>query len=241
MSTRLYKHPVGVDVPSCTTITGQLDKSGALTYWAAGAACDYILDEVKNLKPLEVPNLHYRIFEIAESARKNFRTVSNKALDVGSRIHEAIETYLLHGKEPITKDDQIISGFLAFLEWKDAHKVEPIKLEYTVYGYDWAGTLDFYGLFDGKKYVIDWKSSKAIYPEMRYQVAGYRSAVGDCEGCGILRLDKETGLPEWVDTSKTYEEDLSVFNILTDLWWARNKSKRESFLKAVGQNREGIE
>ena len=75
---------------------------------------------------------------------------------------------------------------------------------------------------------------KGIYDEMRYQVAGYRSAVGDCEGCGILRLDKESGLPEWVDTSDTYEDDLSVFNILTDLWWARQPKKRNLFLEARG-------
>jgi hypothetical protein len=231
---RTYLHPVlKINVPSCTTITGQTDKP-ALTFWAAGAACDYILQEVNGSTSIPIEKL----FPIIEAARKNFRTVSRKALDAGSRIHEAIEVYLKTGKEPFTKDDQVLSAFLAFLEWKDAHRVEPIALEETVYGYDWAGTRDFYGWFDGKKYVIDWKSSKAIYDEMRWQVAGYRSANIDCEGCGVLRLDKETGFPEWVDTSETYEEDLSVFNALTSLWWLRHKAKHEQFLKAVGQNRE---
>lgn len=227
---RTYKHPIGVDVPSCTTITGQLDKSGALTYWAAGSACDYICEQLK-----QHPDFgNNELFSYIESARKNFRSVSKAAMDTGSRIHDAVEQYFKTGKEPFKPSDQVMSGFLAFLEWKDAHKVEPISLEHTVYGYDWAGTLDFYGLFDGRKYVIDWKSSKGVYDEMRYQVSGYRSAVGDCEGCGILRLDKETGYPEWVDTSETYDDDLSVFNILTDLWWARNPKKRKLFLEAQG-------
>jgi hypothetical protein len=138
------------------------------------------------------------------------------------------------GKEPINPSDQVMSGFLAFLEWLGAHKVQSLDAERTVYGYDWAGTLDLYCKFDGKLYVIDYKSSKAIYDEMRYQVAGYRSAVGDCEGCGILRLDKETGYPEWVDTSNTYDEDLSVFNLLTHLWWARNPKKHKLFKIAMG-------
>jgi hypothetical protein len=236
MSKTMYPHPVGAEVPRATGITGQLDKP-ALTYWAAGASCDLMIEKVSAIEGDTIKK--DVLFGIIESARKNFRTVSRKALDAGSRIHEAIEVYFKTGKEPVTKDDQVISGFLAFLEWKDAHKVEPIKLEHTVYGYDWAGTLDFYGYFNGKKYVIDWKSSKAIYDEMRYQVAGYRSAVGDCEGCGILRLDKESGFPEWVDTSQTYHEDLCIFNALTDIWWLRNKSKHEQFLQAVGQNREG--
>lgn len=222
---RLYKHPCGVDVPSCTTITGQLDKSGALTYWAAGAACDYILEQVKR----EPDFGNYQLYGFIEEARKNFRNVSKMAMDTGSQIHGHIEQYFKTGKEPFKPSDEELSAFLAFLEWKGAHKVEPIKLEHTVYGYDWAGTLDFYGTFDGKKYVIDWKSSKGIYDEMRYQVAGYRSVVGKCEGCGILRLDKETGYPEWVDTSATYENDLLVFNILTDLWWLRNPKKRDAF------------
>lgn len=225
---RLYKHPCGVDVPSCTTITGQLDKSGALTYWAAGAACDYVLEKIGSVG-LDDAVLVEHLFPIIEAARKNFRAVNKKAMDTGSRIHEAVETFFKTGKEPITKDDQVISAFLAFLECKDAHKIEPIQLEHTVYGYDWAGTLDFYGWFDGKKYVIDWKSSRSIYDEMRYQVAAYRSAAGECEGCGILRLDKETGYPEWVDTSETYEQDLLVFNVLTDLWWLRNPKKRDAF------------
>lgn len=234
MGTRTYKHPCGFDVPSCTTITGQLDKSGALTYWAAGAAADYIIEQIKRKPDLSNDDL----FSIIESSRKNFRSVSKAAMDTGSRIHDHVEQYFKTGKEPLKPSNEELSAFLAFLEWKDMYKVEPIQLEHTVYGYDWAGTLDFYGLLDGKKYVVDWKSSKGVYDEMRYQVAGYRSAVGDCEGCGILRLDKETGSPEWVDTSDTYQEDLSVFNILTNLWWARNKKKRDEFLKAVGQNRE---
>ena len=74
---------------------------------------------------------------------------------------------------------------------------------------------------------------------MRYQVAAYRNAQQDSiikrfgtekfwehgeyiEGCGVLRLDKETGLPEWKDTSKTYEQDLKVFNSMVQLYYDRH-------------------
>ena len=231
----MYDHPCGAEVPRTTSITGQLDKSGPLTYWAAGATADYIIEKLNKFPNCDKETL----FSIIEASRKNFRNVGKSAMDTGSRIHDAIEQYFKTGKEPLNPSDQVMSGFLAFLEWKDIHKVEPIHLEHTVYGYDWAGTLDFYGLFDGKKYVIDWKSSKAIYDEMRYQVAGYRSASGDCEGCGILRLDKESGLPEWVDTSSTYQEDLSVFNLLVNLYWARNPKKLKQFNIARGGLKDG--
>jgi hypothetical protein len=233
MASRYYKHPSGCDVPSVTTITGQLEKP-ALTYWAANCACDYIAEEVNKLGLEAEGN---KLFAIFEAARKNWRNVSKTALDTGSRIHDAIEQYFITGKEPFKPSEQVLSGFLAFLEWKDANKVELIATEHTVYGYDFAGTLDLLCNFNGKKYVIDYKSSKGIYDEMRYQVAGYRSTFTDVEGCGILRLDKESGYPEWVDTSDTYQNDLLVFNTLTSLWYLRNPKKREQFINAQQKER----
>ena len=41
-------------------------------------------------------------------------------------------------------------------------------------------------------------------------------------GCGILRLDKETGMPHFKDTSKTYKSDLNVFNKMEELYFARH-------------------
>ena len=49
MGTRYYTFN-GKKLPSVTTITGQLDKSGALTYWAAGCAADYILEHIELVK-----------------------------------------------------------------------------------------------------------------------------------------------------------------------------------------------
>ena len=114
----------------------------------------------------------------------------------------------------LTKEQKqkVLAGFVAFLEWKDAVKLEPIALEETVYGNCWAGTLDLRCLLNGKSYVIDFKTSKAIYAsDYGPQIAAYRSTFNnyasldisdDVLGCGILRLDKETGLPEWKDFSK---------------------------------------
>ncbi|GAH23405.1 unnamed protein product, partial [marine sediment metagenome] len=71
---------------------------------------------------------------------------------------------------------------------------------------------------NGKKYVIDFKSSKKFYDEMPLQVSAYRRAYCyECrlaehpEGMGVLRLDKETGIPEWKDYSKVYTKKLTAF------------------------------
>jgi len=155
-------------------------------------------------------------------ARFNFRKVSQKALDIGSQVHTMIEQYLKTDTWQQGDTEEAETAFAAFLEWEEEVNLKPIALEQTVWGSRWAGTLDFYGYYKDKLYVIDWKTSKpankktgkGIRPEMRYQVAAYRWGLGlneVVEGCGVLRLDKETGMPEFKDTTKTYEQDLRVF------------------------------
>ena len=227
-----YMHN-GKKLPRRTSIDGQLDKSGPLTYWAANCACDYIINE---MEPIRIaPELDSRnpeciideLYPIIESARKNFRTVSALALDIGSTVHDAIHVWLKTGREPESPSKEVLSGFIAFLEWLDQWESwKTIKTEHTVYCDRWAGTLDWLVELNGVLYVVDFKTSKQPrgnkpYEEWGYQTAGYRSLT-DAKGNGILRLDKESGMPDWYDLSDNYESDLAIGNILVDLWWARH-------------------
>jgi ATP-dependent exoDNAse (exonuclease V) beta subunit len=234
-------------IPSVTQIISDCtDSSAPLMQWSANQCREWIKENVGQQEIGIYPVTDEHLDEM----RFNFRKVSQKALDIGSEVHNAIEMYLqrrLDGKEDLAATDPIwrklsVEGrnaFNAFIAWEETHNLKPIALEHTVYGNGWAGTLDFYGHFDDKLYVIDWKSSKAHYPEMRYQVAAYRHAIWDetyfynlglnieakkeyPEGSGILRLDKETGLPDWKDHSKTYKQDLNIFNRMVDLYFERH-------------------
>lgn len=249
--------------PSVTTIIGDCtDKSGPLTQWAANMVCQWLRENCEEDFNHGSEEKFYEVYEDdLNNARFNFRNVSKEALDVGSEVHNLIERHLKNQSTtnmPIST--QADKAFNAFLQWKKEHDIEPIAIEKTVYGPHWAGTLDFLGRMNGKLYVIDWKSSKAIYPEMRYQIAAYRWA---CEeqakvdtnrhlgvektkttipvetwltefqgrmpsGCGILRLDKETGMPEFKDTSKSYEQDLVIFNAMVELYFARHPRIRKN-------------
>lgn len=235
-------------IPSVTEIISDCtNSSGALTQWAANMCKEWILDNADEevYKPSgNVPTKYiYKLFDHElDDMRFNFRKVSQKALDIGSEVHNAVEKHL-QGKPFKLTTKEAENAFKAFLQWADENKLQPVSLEQTVYGDGWAGTLDFDGYFNGERYIIDWKSSKSHYPEMRYQVAAYRHAT-DCRvmndfeygrpgfasyikdscprGCGVLRLDKETGLPDWKDTSKTYEQDLEIFNAMVDLYFKRH-------------------
>jgi len=219
--------------PSVTTIIGDAtDKSGALCQWSANQVVGWIRENIgqQEIGTYPVTDEHL------EKARFAYKETSQTALDVGSAVHAAIEDYL-HDKPVVFTEetpDQVQEAFAAFRKWEKEHDLKPIALEQTVFGDCWAGTLDFLGYFNDKLYVIDWKSSKAHYPEMRYQVAAYRSIVqlpahsvdwfvmGQVQGCGVLRLDKETGLPDWKDTSKTYERDLQIFTAMKQLYFLRH-------------------
>ncbi len=220
---RYYEHN-GRKLPSVTTICGLLDKP-ALVHWAANQACDYILEQLGNVdERIRRGELSGAIVgDIVERARKEFRRVSRRAMDVGSKVHAAIEYYIVHGEEPIIREDPVLAGFLAFLEWSESSKMEVIQTEYTVYADRYAGTCDLICMLDGRKYLIDFKTSKIAddapaYPEHRYQVAAYRQTDDTIEGTGILYLDKESGLPRWRDVSATYDRDRAVFDCLTELW-----------------------
>jgi hypothetical protein len=200
--------------------------------WAVNCACDYILEKLPSVSNSELPDnpagtlLHLSdVQPIVERARTEFRSASKTAMDAGSRVHDAIETYLKTGREPFNPSDEVLTGFLAFLEWKDLHHFEVIHTEHTVYGERYAGTLDLLCRLDGKQFVVDFKTTSikedgAAYPEHRYQTAAYRQCVPGTEGNGVLYLHKVTGFPLWKDCSSTYESDVNVFSILTDLYYA---------------------
>ena len=218
---KYYKNE-GKKYPRVTSICGQLDKSQPLTYWAAGCACDYILQEIdSDLKGA-------LIYNIIDSARTQFRTISQKALDIGGQVHSAIEKWLNTGEEPKDPAPQVLAGFIAFLEWHDEHKVKTIKTEHTVYGEDYAGTLDLYCGLDGNTAIVDFKTSKKPkqkqgYPEWIYQLSAYRACIPGCWAMGTLRLDKETGMPDWYPyTDEDYERGLEIFKKLTELWYLRH-------------------
>jgi len=234
----------GIKYPRCTQIISDCTSKGdAMTQWAANCVVEHLKAWCEKTENIYIDKNGRKYFDaidesLLNEARFAYKTVSDKALDVGSEVHNAIEWYLKNEKIPTFKTQEAISAFKAFHDWKDEHNLKPIELEKTVYGSRWAGTLDFYGYFDDKLYVIDWKTSKpknkktgkGIYPEMRYQVAAYRWAMSvglgfipeAIAGCGVLRLDKETGMPDWNDTSKTYEQDLRVFNRMVDLYFERH-------------------
>ena len=240
----------GHKVPRVTSIIGSLKQGWAMP-WAARCTAQYIektlisLVETRYEAEAEMMFSTNDIRNVCEQGRQNYRDISQEALDIGSAVHEAIEVYFKTGVE--SKDELIEKPFGAFLDWVELNNVTPIEVELTVnYGYEFAGTLDFIGIVNGKAFVIDFKSSKDFYiKESCLQLAAYRKAydskvhVRDL-GTGeilattpfngaIVRLDKITGFPEFHDVTPLLDDYEEMFMALLAFHqlWTKAPQKRE--------------
>lgn len=197
-STHTYR--VGGDeVPSVTTITRMLDKSGPLMWWVANEARDYIRRE---LSPGETVD-EVRIDELAEGARLAHKRTSQRAANIGTRAHSWCERYITDyrlggGPEPdLPHAEPVAEAVIEFLDWEEQHDVEWALSEVRVYSerYNYAGTFDAMAVVDGNDYIVDFKTSKAVYNDMWMQLAAYQQAFSECfcgqrPDIGILHLPK---------------------------------------------------
>jgi hypothetical protein len=101
-----------------------------------------------------------------------------------------------------------------------------------------AGTLDRYVEIDGKKIIIDLKTSNAIYPSYWLQLAAYkrlfeRKSGLQIDGVGILWLNAKTRGPavnkiqgnSWqLIMKEDTSDDLDLFDCTKKLWMHQNKN-----------------
>ena len=209
---RFYRED-GSPILSVTAVTDVIDKSGPLIGWAVNEMAKYLienfdLDKIKT----EQDKINMIIL-----AKNNYRTTSQKAKDIGSEIHDWINKWIRGEKPPMPEDNLVLNGVTAFLRWVEEKGVKFLETEKVVYSkkYDYAGFLDAEAEIGKKSCIIDFKSSKGIYTEMRYQVAAYQQAREEEMGKKydsrwIVRLGKENDEFEAVKLDGQ-EKDLRAF------------------------------
>ena len=149
-----YSLQDGTLVPGVTTVLGILNKP-ALVPWA----------NKLGLQGIEVGKF-----------------VDDKAA-IGTLAHQMIADYL-RGVETDTSEyskmqiEQAENSILSFLEWEKSHKLEPILVEEPMVSerHGFGGTVDLIARLNDEPELclIDFKTSKGIFPEMFVQVAAYR-------------------------------------------------------------------
>lgn len=123
-----------------------------------------------------------------------------------------------------------------FIKWQTANDFKLVEAEHIVWSenYRFAGTLDCICYKNGKLYLVDFKSSKAIYDDFLMQISAYRVGYEErsgreIQGLGILRLPKnETDAYEWREwTLGEANDSFDEFMCLVSFWWERARNKKE--------------
>lgn len=220
---RMYKQG-GVKVPSATTVLSMLDKP-ALIPWAVNCTADYVTQCITGQGLLTEEEIR----DFLKKAKKNYRTVSQKAAGIGTKVHDCIEAWLKKGEEPSLALPEEEQAWQAWLEWYNEQDLTPVDLEVEIHGDGYGGRLDLVCMLNGSKTLVDFKTSKGFYAEYPLQLAAYRKAYNrnleDADKVtahGVLKLDKLTGVPEYRDFSDTYEQDYEAFSHLVKFWWLTN-------------------
>ena len=167
------------------------------------------------------------------------RSYSTHAMSVGTATHEWIEKHVIHlmtgdDKPEIPYDNEEVStACQAFKDWVSENDVVFLGTEEKVFSrdYKYTGTYDAHAIVNGKVTIIDWKTSKGVYPEYHLQNAAYAGAFEEIHSGGhveqtlVLRLDKRYGNYEadfqtreqWKKNYQAFLAALLLYNRLKEL------------------------
>lgn len=191
----IYKNKDGIEVPSVTTIVKLLNKP-ALQKWA-----------------------NYLGFK-----RQKVDDVLNEKAELGTMFHEAVECCLMgYYYIPIAEEYMIntMKVYLGhFLDFKRQHIIEPEFMEKHMTSTNFGGTCDFYGNYDGKKTIIDFKTSKQPYSSMFLQLAAYVIMIEDMgkEVEQVMILCCNTKVTTKILSRKELNPYIETFRLLADLF-----------------------
>lgn len=171
-------------LPSPSSVTGKLDKSGALMGWATGVFEATMLEHMRD----GVNFTRDDVVAMLAISKNAYAQKRDEAADVGTVVHEFAE----HGQvnqeamEMLSDADKekARNGVAAFQEWQTVMAPSIKQKEFRVFSrrHKYVGQCDGLAEIDGKTYIIDYKTSKGIYTSHLYQVAAYMKAYEEMTG-----------------------------------------------------------
>jgi len=197
-----------------------------------------IVSSTGALNILAKPALIYWAWDLGMSGIDYKKYTDDKG-QTGTLTHDIILSH--HRKCPYDTSDysqkQIDSAetcFLKYLEWESRlTSIKPILLETSLVSerYQYGGTFDFYGLVEGIYTLLDYKTSKAIYPDNFLQLASYRNLLIEnrhpVERAMIIRVGRDE--TEGFETKEMTDLDLEfeTFIKIVDLYYMLQKTNKK--------------
>jgi hypothetical protein len=202
--THTYTLQKGLQVyllPSVTRVLSIIAKP-KVNAWAMDLMARHILDNYSpGMSPEEMARL-------TQEARGAHLQESRRTAGAGSEVHGWIEAFLRGGPRELPEDPSSLKAIRAFIEWWREEKRREVLLAEEIVAHPellYAGKIDLL-LANGT--LVDFKTSKALYPEHELQLGGYALALEAWEGIrpqkGLLvRIGKD-------GTAETKEVDLEA-------------------------------
>jgi hypothetical protein len=223
-------------LPSVTSVTGVIDKSRPLILWATRLTAKYLKKYLEDSSVNKFTS--EELIPIIDEAVINYKDVQDEALGVGTQAHDWAEQFALaqiNGSDiptvPDNATDELLNSINGFIDWYDKNNVKFLEVERMVY----SKSLEYVGIFDavaevnGKKCLIDYKTSKSInYPEYVFQISAYIHAYeeetgGKIENGMLINFGKESGIFETVITEE--DENSKNFEVFNCLLKVKNRLK----------------
>ncbi len=172
----------GSKVPGTTTICGAYKDSGGLLHWAweQGRAgfkepgftntALLVWDALKGVLSFD----EFKALIRDKFSGLDYRETRDKAGDIGTLVHAAIEANLSGAPLPVL-DSIPHKAYRAFLRWQAQNNIEIIEQEIQLVSEEhrYGGTLDAIGIAEDEYVLLDWKTSKGVYKNYLLQLAAY--------------------------------------------------------------------
>jgi hypothetical protein len=149
-------------------------------------------------------------------------------MSIGTMVHKWVENDFKGVRQELPVNAEARNAVQNYLEWKSQHDVDVIDSEFKIYSnyFDslpYAGTADADAKINGKRCIVDVKTSKAIYEEYWLQVAAYQSARAhelniSYQGRWILLFPKVGGFQAEFRPNTTFQADWDGFYGALLLW-----------------------
>lgn len=223
---RHYEHPeTKLLLPSVTNVLGMLAKP-ALVGWAARTVAELAADLRDSLPKME----HAEVVTLLKGAASR---TGNKAATRGTDVHAFLEARLCGYDTPPLDEaaEQYREAVEMFLEHE---RPERIATEITMFTHGYAGTADAVVRIGGRTCLIDYKTSKAVYPEASLQLAALCSGTLWHDGTQIIEpvpIDElivvRIGIGEYeLGYVRDPSAALSTFHALLTVWhWHHSTDK----------------
>ena len=178
----------GERVRNVTGITDSLDlgKTNALMGWAVKVGMEKLRGDLvpSGLRADDLFSVSPEVFDAAiKEAKKAHRQKKEGAATIGRDAHDWVEAHIKaqieFGPDPDPpRFPESQSAVDAYLSWEREHHVQYLQSERKIYSrlHQYAGTLDIIAIVDGKRSLIDLKTSNSPRIEYFLQTAAYAFA-----------------------------------------------------------------